>query len=151
MQRAAVQPLHQLLRRAETDAQLDLRILAVIPADVVHRAGHGGVEHPDLQNTGLAGAEIAHTVGELAHSLEQLAALRVELLPGLGDHDALVFPHEQLHLQLVLQKRELARNGRLRDVQLPCGGGDGALLRDGAEVFQLVDRHRKPSCICIYL
>ena len=113
----------------------------MIPADVVHRAGHGGVEHPDLQNTGLAGAEIAHAVGELAHTFEQLAALCVELLPGLGDHDALVFPHEQLHLQLVLQKRELARNGRLGDVQGAGGGGNAAPLRDRAEVFKLANGH----------
>lgn len=42
--------------------------------------------------------------------------------------------HEQLYAQLVLQLRQLARNGGLRNVQQLCGAGDVFLAGNGQKI-----------------
>ena len=48
---------------------------------------------------------------------------------------------EQWHPQLLFELLDLARQGRLRDMQALCCPADVALLGHGNEIFELADVH----------
>ena len=64
-------------------------------------------------------------------------------LSGLGELHAAALAGEKLYTELGFKLGDLARNGRLGDVQGAGGGGNAASLRDRAEVFELANGHEK--------
>ena len=74
---------------------------------------------------------------------EKRATLAVERLSGLGELHAAALAGEKLHAELGFKLGDLARDGRLGDVQGAGGGGNAAPLRDRAEVFELTNGHEK--------
>jgi hypothetical protein len=131
--------VEHFLRVAEAERQLNARVTAVeggqqrdhvvgrVGPDAQLAAGQaaGGREQPF--GLGLEGVEPARDV-------EQPAAQP-------GQLDAPPAPLEQLHAVALLQRLDLAREGRLRDVQRFGRPGVAARRRDGVEGPQLCRIH----------
>lgn len=75
-----------------------------------------------------------HSVCYLTGFLEQLLAVWEE------EHSA-PRAREQGHTELFFQTLDLAREGRLRDVEALCCAGEILLFRDGDEILQLGEAH----------
>ena len=103
--------------------------------------GHGGVNDADVDAPALAGADAADVFLHAPEIEKKRAALAVEGLPGLGELHAAALAGEKLYTELGFKLGDLARNGRLGDVQGAGGGGNAAPLRDRAEVFKLANGH----------
>ena len=95
-------------------------------------------ESGDPSKAAIASAETAALYG-----LE--VRLLIQALSRVGEGHALAAAQEELHAELFLELRDLARDRRLRHVQLARRGGDAFLLRHRTEVFQLSDLHRLSS------
>lgn len=96
---------------------------------------------PTLMRPPLAGTDATDVFLHAPEIEEKRAALAVERLSGLGELHAAALAGEKLHAELGFELGNLARDGRLGDVQGAGGGGNAAPLRDRTEVFKLANGH----------
>jgi hypothetical protein len=70
---------------------------------------------------------------------QQWSGVGEQLPAGWGQLGGPLVPHEQLDLELVFQRPDLAGQHRLGDVQGLSGPAEVQLLRDGDEIAQLAE------------
>jgi hypothetical protein len=80
----------------------------------------------------------AQPVGRAAHGGERLRRGGVELVPRLGQRERAVPPLEEPHAELVLELLDLARDRRLREVELLARLGERQVARRRFESHQQV-------------
>ena len=80
---------------------------------------------------------------------EHLAHRPVQALALLGQDQPARMPVEQRHLQVLLQRRDLARHGGLAQVQRVTGMGEASGFRDRVEHPKLIPIHPVPDLACL--
>jgi hypothetical protein len=96
------------------------------------QAGH----EPDGESA-LARGHVADSAARGLRCWQQDACVLEQGRAGRGEARGPVIPFEKLHLQLVFQRSDLARQHGLRDVQRLRGAAEVQVLGDGGEVAHL--------------
>jgi hypothetical protein len=92
----------------------------------------------------LSAAEHARALGQRLGPRQQLAAPVQEVLALGRELDAAAHAVEQTNAQLALQVLDLAREGRLADMDAQRGPGDAGRVRDGHEIAEVPELHSMP-------
>ncbi|HUN52359.1 MAG TPA: hypothetical protein VMU42_14635 [Candidatus Sulfotelmatobacter sp.] len=107
--------------------------------DMLRRGGYD-------QGAAVALAQKLRAFADGGRVVQETAAVAEKLLPFAGQHQAARDPIEQLEAELAFQIADLARQGRLRDVQLLRRFRNGAQLRHGDEGSRSPQIH--PALLC---
>ena len=132
-------PLQAFLRVADRHRQLDSGMAFVEGAQ--HLGDVVGADGGHLELAGMEAADRVQHVAGLRLGGRQALADGEQRLAGVGQLDAAAATVEQLDLEIVLERLDLAGHRRLADAQGLGGGGEPALAGDRMEGAELGIEH----------
>ena len=108
-----------------------------------HEAGGGGRERGEAHGRDVDAAVRAHVVLGAARGVEQRLGVLEHRGARLGERQAARLALEQLGPELLLEARDVLRDGGLREAQRVGGGGEGAARGDLSERLQQLEIEHK--------
>ena len=100
---------------------------------------------PDSKHSHDAPGQSTSTLANRLRLCQDVATVSQQILALGRELDATTDSIEELHSELRLQVADLAREGRLADVDVLGGPRDAALLGDAHEIAEMPKLHRVPS------
>jgi hypothetical protein len=99
-------------------------------------------ERAEAHGAALERPDLLDRLGGLLGGRERPLGVRSQHPPGLGEREPPSGAREERDAQLGLEPANLVGEARLRHQQRLGRGGEGALVRGGEEVPELLQRHR---------
>ena len=119
------------------------------PEDARQERGTEARRGADADVTSPQTVELRHPVDDLGEVGQHPAGHRQQGLPGVGHRHRAGPPVEERRAEAALQLADLGAHGGLRHVQAIGGAGELALLGDGDEVLELVNRRQDAAMVFV--